>query len=135
MPKVDLTNWGQGHNSRLTHDLFRFPGKFHPPLAKYLIASFARQGVADPMAGVGTVAVEAKAAGIPSLSIDIDPLSTFVARVKSTPVAGNRLASAWAPLKSSLEGHRRPMTEVKMRRFIDIRSRDMRQQLEDLEAA
>jgi hypothetical protein len=67
MGQVDeLHNWRTGHGYRFTHDWFRFPGKFHPPLIEHVLTSIKPSAVLDPMAGSGTVAVEAKAAGIPS---------------------------------------------------------------------
>ena len=52
----------------------------------------------DIMAGVGTVAVEAKAAGIPSLSLDVDPVSVFFSKVKTTPISWTILRQAWNDL-------------------------------------
>src|SRR5437667_9626818 len=63
-PRTDLLDWDGGHGLRFTHDLFKFPGKFHPPLVEQILKSFTPTGVVDPMAGVGTVSVEAKAMGI-----------------------------------------------------------------------
>src|SRR5258708_33033248 len=99
----NLADWGGGHGKRFTHDLFRFPGEFHPPLVEHILAVIQPNAVVDPMAGVGTVAVEAKAHGIPSLSIDIDPVSAFFTRVKTTPIRREALMRAWQSLRSSLQ--------------------------------
>lgn len=130
----DLLKWDDSHGYRFTHDLFRFPGKFHPPLVERILSSIAPTAVVDPMAGVGTVAVEAKAAGIPSWSIDIDPLSSFFTKVKTTPIPEASLTEAWADLSKSLEAFRRSADEIERRKFIDIRHDVMRKDLAKVEA-
>jgi len=132
--KTDLLNWDSSHGYRFTHDWFRFPGKFHPPLVEHILHSFHPNGVLDPMAGVGTVAVEAKAAGIPSFSLDIDPLSSFFTRVKTTPISANTLRAAWVDLSRSLCQFRRDEREIEVRKFRDIRAEVMREHLADVQA-
>lgn len=115
-----LVPWDPGHPHRLTHDLFRFPGKFHPPLIQGILSKLDPSFVADPMAGVGTVAVEAKSLGIPSLSIDIDPLSVFFAKVKTTPIEPDVLQEAWSALKPTITDWARPEAEIQDRMFEDL---------------
>ncbi len=132
--KNNLLRWDGSHGYRFTHDWFRFPGKFHPPLVEHILRSLKPSAVVDPMAGVGTVPVEAKAAGIPSLSLDIDPISCFYTKVKTTPISGRTLASAWSDLERSLEHFSRDEKEVKIRQFRDIRTDAMRGELSNLQA-
>lgn len=134
MTKGKLLQWNGGRGNRLTHDLFKFPGKFHPPLVEQVLSSFEPKGVIDPMAGVGTVAVEAKAAGIPSLSLDIDPVSVFFAKVKTTPIPEPVLRDAWRDLSASLERHMRPAEEIEQRMFRDLRHDRMRRRLARMQA-
>jgi hypothetical protein len=77
---------------RLTHYLFRYPAKFHPPVAAYLIESFSKRGdkILDPFCGSGTLLVEGAIAGRQLVGVDVDPVATFVARVKSTPLKSAR---------------------------------------------
>lgn len=71
----------------LTHGLFRFPGRFHPPLVTYLLGLHPEaRMIGDPMVGSGTVAVEAAAYGKDGLYSDVDPLSCLLTRAKSRPV-------------------------------------------------
>src|SRR5258705_13664588 len=105
--KTNLLEWSDSHGRRFTHDWFRFPGKFHPPLVEHILRSVNPIAVLDPMAGVGTVAVEAKAAGIASLSLDVDPVSAFFIRVKTTPISAATLEAAWKGLSKSLAHFRR----------------------------
>lgn len=62
--------------SKLTHYLFRFPAKFHPPVAQTLIEDYSLEGdcVLDPFCGSGTLLVEALRAGRDAVGTDIDPL-------------------------------------------------------------
>jgi hypothetical protein len=86
------------------------------------------------MAGVGTVAVEAKAAGIPSLSLDIDPVSAFFTKVKTTPISLRTLQAAWKDLSKSLSRFQRSEKEIEVRKFRDIQVNAMREGLADVEA-
>lgn len=81
-----------GTNKQLsysTHGVFRFFGKFPPPIARHLISEFTERGdwVIDPMMGSGTTAVEALDMSRNIVMRDISPLSTLLCRVKTTHVA------------------------------------------------
>jgi hypothetical protein len=132
--QINLLNWTGGHGCRFTHDWFKFPGKFHPPLVEHILRSLKPKRVLDPMGGVGTVAVEAKAAGIPSLSLDVDPVSVFFARAKTTPISAQTLSAASEGLSTSLQRFRRDQAEIRQRQFRDIRLEHMRDQLARLKA-
>lgn len=114
------------NHERYTHDLFKFPAKFHPPLCRWAIHEFSRPGecVLDPMMGVGTVLVESKVAGRSSVGIDIDPLSVFIARVKTTPVRPSELLESNKLLLKALRPLRRPPREIELRKRIDISQKD-----------
>lgn len=132
---TNLLKWNDSHGYRFTHDWFRFPGKFHPPLVEHILRSVNPNGVLDPMAGVGTVAVEAKAAGIPSFSLDIDPLSTFFTKVKTTPISSRTLQAAWNDLSNSLSHFLRSEKEIEVRKFRDIQIGAMRNGLATVNAS
>jgi hypothetical protein len=131
---TELLQWDETHGHRFTHDFFKFPGKFHPPIIENILRRFQPRAVIDPMAGVGTVSVEAKAAGIPSLSIDVDPLSLFFARVKTTPISQATLLAGWDSLKPVLDNIRRSETQIKRYRFVDIAHSTMRNYLAEVDA-
>lgn len=84
------------------------------------------------MGGVGTVAVEARAAGVPSVSLDVDPVSVFVARVKTTPILPSVLEDSWEHLWARLKPRIRPDGELAKRMFQDIRIDEMRRRLADV---
>lgn len=87
--KINSQNGG----TEYTHQLFRFPAKFNPSVVKWALSTFGRRGslVLDPFTGSGTLQVEALVRGINSLGIDIDPLSCFIAGVKTTPLDPEKL--------------------------------------------
>jgi hypothetical protein len=67
------------------HEFYRYPGRFSPVFARATIAAFSRPNdlVLDPFVGGGTTAVEAFFSGRHSLVADLNPLATFVTRVKT----------------------------------------------------
>ncbi len=77
---------------QLTHRLFRFPGKLHPPLVSFLLKEHQEtRAVSDPMCGSGTVGVEVSASGGTGLCVDLDPLSCLMTSAKCTPVSPSNL--------------------------------------------
>jgi len=69
------------------HDLHEYRGKFFPQLVRSLINSAGlTKGsiVLDPTCGSGTTNVEARALGMTTLGVDLNPLSVFIARVKAS---------------------------------------------------
>lgn len=81
-----------------THGIFRYFGKFPPPVARELIGRYTvpGDGVLDPLAGSGTTAVEALRLGRHATARDISPLALLLCRVKTTHVP---LAASLAALE------------------------------------
>ena len=69
----------------LTHDLHPYPAKFIPQIPAHLIAALSLPGdvVFDPFGGSATTAVEAVRLGRRALSLDANPLSALIGRVKT----------------------------------------------------
>ncbi|MDQ3703131.1 MAG: hypothetical protein M3442_19760 [Chloroflexota bacterium] len=82
--------------SWLTHGFHKYPAKFFPELPRWAIARYSDPGetVLDPMAGSGTVNVEAQLMRRPSLALDVDPFARLLTRVKTTPLEAQGLATA-----------------------------------------
>lgn len=84
----------------LTHDFYRYPARFSPQFARKAIEVFTRPGdvVLDPFMGGGTTVVEALALGRRCIGSDLNPLSSFLARVKTTPLSKNDVTAlrSWA---------------------------------------
>lgn len=98
---------------KFTHYLFRFPAKFHPPVLRCLIERFSRPGetILDPFCGSGTLLVEALLRGRNAVGLDIDPVATFISRVKSTPIDPGLLERDFQTLKLDLRRLRRRPSE------------------------
>lgn len=69
----------------LTHDLHPYPAKFIPQIPAHLIAALSMPGdvVFDPFGGSATTAVEAVRLGRRAVSLDANPLSGLIGRVKT----------------------------------------------------
>ncbi len=72
----------------LTHGFYRYPARFSPKFAKAAIEAFSDRGdiVLDPFMGGGTTIVEGLACGRRVIGSDINSLSVFVTRVKTSPL-------------------------------------------------
>lgn len=68
-----------------THGIFRYFGKFPPPIATYLMDKYTKKGdlVIDPMSGSGTTAVESALLDRRCIVNDLNPLSYLLAQVKT----------------------------------------------------
>ncbi len=109
LPRVPERNNSFWINSRnghqgLTHRLFRFPAKFHPPVVRWALGKYARKGsrVLDPFTGSGTVQVEALVRGVSSVGVDIDPLACLIAKAKCAPLDPDVLNSRLQRIEKTL---------------------------------
>jgi hypothetical protein len=77
--------------SGLTHTFYRYPARFSPQFARAAIETFSAPGdvVLDPFMGGATTLVEAHAAGRTGIGVDINELSCFIARAKTTSLTDN----------------------------------------------
>lgn len=106
LPENGISYWLDSPNSRheYTHQLFRFPAKFHPPVVRWALGNYGRKGsvVLDPFTGSGTVQVESLVRGISSVGIDIDPVACLIAQAKATPLNPERLRKGLEEIRSIL---------------------------------
>ncbi len=67
------------------HDIHPYPAKFIPQIPAGLIARLSSRGetVLDPFGGSGTTALEAVRLGRKAISVDANPLSALIGRVKT----------------------------------------------------
>ncbi len=88
-----------------THGIFRYFGKFPPPVAAHLIEKFTEVGdlVWDPMCGSGTTGVESLLRGRKSILCDVNPLSRLLSRVKTRFLSQEVLEQA---VNRVIEGYR-----------------------------
>ena len=107
---------------RLTHYVFKYPAKFHPPIVKELVRRYTDRGdwILDPFCGSGTTLVEAAVAGRHVAGSDLDPVATFVSRTKTHRYNNDQLRRQASRLAGDLLKLRRSDTEYEDRRFNDI---------------
>lgn len=80
----------QSTTSHLSHDIHYYKAKFFPRLARSMLnvgvqrlgGDYAGLRAVDNFAGSGTALLEAAVLGLPSVGLDIDPLSVLIANTK-----------------------------------------------------
>src|SRR5438132_11814971 len=82
-------NWGGA-----LHSLCSYQGKLKPAIAHFLVSWFTEPGwrVLDPLAGVGTIPLEARRLGRVGVANDLSPLAACVSRAKLEPFGPNDVA-------------------------------------------
>jgi hypothetical protein len=100
----------------LTHGFYKYPARFSPAFARAVIDTFTEPGdlVLDPYVGGGTTVVEAVAAGRWAIGVDINPISEFVTKVKSTILSNNELEKleSWAAKLPGTINLHKPSAEI-----------------------
>lgn len=113
-PRRQLIVPAQLRAERLTHYLFRYPAKFHPPVVAALFERFTEPGdvVLDPFVGSGTSLIEGTLMGRECVGLDVDPVAVAVARGKTrrydVELFGQmteRLLDALEPFDRGAEGY------------------------------
>ena len=107
---------------RLTHSLFRFPAKFHPPVAHSLVRSYTAKGqtILDPFCGSGTLLLAAATEGRHAVGTDIDPLAVFITKVKTHRFNPKHLRASWSALQPAVDNASRSSKQYEQYRFADI---------------
>jgi len=85
------------NSSNTVRSIHPYPARFIPDIPRALIRLFYPEdgsAVLDPFCGCGTTLVEASSAGIPAIGIDLHPLATLIAKVKTTPIPCSELDQA-----------------------------------------
>lgn len=79
----------------LTHPFHSYPARLHPATARVLVDVVTPSmpkglAIVDPFCGSGTVLVEGRAARLPVIGVDLNPLAVLVARAKTWSVHSRR---------------------------------------------
>ena len=82
------------------HSFHRYFGKLIPGIPRFAIETFSRPGavVLDPFCGSGTTLVESFISGRRSVGVDVNPLATFISKVKTTALEASVLELALTEL-------------------------------------
>ena len=98
-------NWGG-----TLHSLCSYQGKLKPSIAHFLVSRFTEVGdrVLDPMAGVGTIPLEARLQGREGLAGDLSPLAAAVSKAKLEVVTAQAVTAALARVETWLFEHPDP---------------------------
>lgn len=81
-------NFTNAKTNNGTHSIHPYPAKFIPQIPRQLIQRICPPTgsfVFDPFCGSGTTLLEAQAAGYPSIGVDLNPIASMIARVKTRP--------------------------------------------------
>lgn len=96
-------NWGG-----TLHSLCSYQGKLKPSIAYFLVKWFTEPGetVLDPMAGVGTIPLEARRQGRVAVANDLSPLAAVVSQAKLEPTTANAIDGVLILLDQELKAAR-----------------------------
>ena len=119
-----------------TLPFFKFPARFFPLIPRWIIKTYSSsdQIVLDPFCGSGSGLVEAKLQGRNSFGVDIDPLGRFLTKVKTTPIAPERLDAAWSWLDRAL-GEIGRRWDIGSKTIRDITNEETASEIDTLELA
>lgn len=94
-------NWGG-----VLHSLCSYQGKLKPAIAHFLIRNFTVPGqvVLDPMAGVGTIPLEARRQSRVAIAGDLSELAAVVSRAKLEVFEPHEVTNVMSELEASLAG-------------------------------
>lgn len=86
------------------HSFHRYFGKLIPGIPAWAIETFTKPGdvVLDPFSGSGTTVVEARERGRVGYGYDINPLSNFIAKIKTTYVDPKELSLLLSEINSNM---------------------------------
>lgn len=87
------------------HSLCSYQGKLKPAIAHFLVSWFTKPGdrVLDPLAGVGTIPLEARRQGRIGIANDLSRLADAVCRAKLAPIDAQAVVNICDQLAAALE--------------------------------
>lgn len=99
---------GERSHNLLTHGYHRYPAKFVPQLVGKILDEYKLSKsdlVCDPFAGCGTTLVEAKARGLNSVGVDVNPVAQLITRAKTRPIEPNSLDESVARVRRKVQAY------------------------------
>jgi DNA modification methylase len=96
-------NWGHKY-----HSLCSYQSKLKPAIAHFLVKLFVESSglIVDPFGGVGTISLEAKLLGHPSITVDISPTAFVVAKAKLERVNEKEVLNSYNSLVAFVRKHK-----------------------------
>lgn len=122
LPVSQLLQLPEAKTARLSHYLFRYPAKFHPPVIRTLLERFTSDGdtVLDPFVGSGTMLVEAATINRNGIGLDVDPVAVAVARAKVQRFGPGALEKSAATVLLDIERNERSADSYSEFKFADL---------------
>lgn len=121
-------------NSRIkegSHAIYPYPARFSPQFVGSILENFGKVDdvILDPFMGGGTTIVESFRRGYTSVGIDRNPLSLFLARVKTTSLDKSKLSQIRNWIKNDLLGSKRIKGRIELgdRNFKELVPRHLRE--------
>lgn len=100
------------YGERATHSIHPYPAKILPHIPHFFVShpqiSPSGGKVGDPFGGSGTVALEAALMGKDAWTSDRNPLAQLISKVKTRPIAPERIQRAHSRISKSANGIRKP---------------------------
>jgi hypothetical protein len=101
---------------KMTHGIHAYPARMVPQVVEKLINKYANRDGSDRcidcFCGSGTVLVESKLQGIPSIGVDANPLAVLISKVKSTPLSRKQLETYAARLHDAIDADKGRDVEI-----------------------
>lgn len=104
--KIDSTWDYKGEKTKsYTHCMHTYPAMFIPQVARRLLEQYSKKGetICDIFCGSGTALVESRLLGRNSYGIDLNPLATFLAKVKITEIDNKLLYKTYFKLIDDIQ--------------------------------
>lgn len=91
-----------------THCLHSYPAMFIPQVANRLLQKYSKEKdiICDIFCGSGTALVESKILNRNAYGIDLNPLATFLAKVKTTPINPSLLTKEYYSLIERIDSNK-----------------------------
>jgi len=91
-----------------THGLHNYPAMFIPQLSRRIIQNCSQIGdtICDIFCGSGTALVESRLLGRNAYGIELNPLATLLAKVKTTPIKPKTLEKDYISLVSNINNYK-----------------------------
>ena len=106
MRKIDSTWDYKGEKTKsYTHCMHTYPAMFIPQVARRLLEQYSKKGdtICDIFCGSGTALVESRLLGRNSYGIDLNPLATFLAKVKTAEIDSKLLYKTYFKLIDDIQ--------------------------------